>query len=134
MNKQHYLDLIEPAVKLVARKGEDYNGGPTLHDYFPFRDRSYIQMIHLKALRLVSLADNPKPNFEGTLDTLYDLLNYTTFYLDYLEQQCKTSSADTSTSSTQLSLQALQEARGRAQHYNALAPQFPVTFDRASRS
>ena len=134
MNRERYLALINPAIALVIKKGEDYNGGPQLHQYFPFKDKSYIQMIHLKALRLVSLADNPKPNFEGTLDTLYDLLNYTTFYLDYLEQQCKTSSADTSTSSTQLSLQALQEARGPAQHYNALAPQSPVTFDRASRS
>jgi hypothetical protein len=87
MNRQAYLDLINPAVLLVAKKGEDYNSnGPTLEAYFPFGDFSYIQMIHLKALRLVSLAGNPKPNYEGTKDTLYDLLNYVVFYLSFLEQ------------------------------------------------
>ena len=86
MNRQEYLDLINPAVVMVAKKGEDYNTGPKLEDYFPFGDFSYIQMIHLKALRLVSLAGNPKPNYEGTKDTLYDLLNYVVFYLAFLKQ------------------------------------------------
>jgi len=86
MNKQEYLDLINPAILMVAKKGEDYNNGPTLEQYFPLADASYIQMIHLKALRLVSLAGNAKPNYESTKDTLYDLLNYTVFYLKFLEQ------------------------------------------------
>jgi hypothetical protein len=87
MNKVRYLDLIDPAIKMVAKKGEDYNTGPKLEDYFPFGDKSYIQMIHLKALRLVSLADNPTPNFEGKKDTVYDLLNYCAFYLAFLEAE-----------------------------------------------
>jgi hypothetical protein len=87
MLRQRYLDLITPAVAMVAKKGEDYNSGPTLHDYFPFGDASYIQMIHLKALRLVSLCDKATQNFEGKKDTIYDLLNYCAFYLDYLEMQ-----------------------------------------------
>ena len=87
MNRQDYLDLINPAILMVAKKSEDYNrNGPTLEQYFPFADVSYIQMIHLKALRLVSLSGNPKPNYESTKDTLYDLLNYTVFYLKFLEQ------------------------------------------------
>ena len=87
MNRQQYLDLIIPAIDLVAKKGEDYNAGVRLQQYFPFQDRSYIQMIYLKALRLVALAENHAPNFESTQDTLYDLLNYTVFYLDYLKDQ-----------------------------------------------
>ena len=90
MNKQEYLDLINPAIEMVAKKGEDYNSGEaTLEQYFPFRDHSYIQMVHMKALRLVSLASLPEghsPNYDSTKDTLYDLLNYTVFYLQYLEQ------------------------------------------------
>ena len=87
MNRQDYLDLINPAILMVAKKSADYNSnGPTLEHYFPFGDASYIQMIHLKAVRLVALAGNPKPNFESKKDTLYDLLNYTVFYLKFLEQ------------------------------------------------
>jgi hypothetical protein len=89
MNRQRYLDLINPAIVMVAKKGEDYNQGEaSLEKYFPFGDYSYIQMIHLKGLRLVSLASLPEgtqPNYESIKDTLYDQLNYIVFYLDYLE-------------------------------------------------
>lgn len=89
MNRQEYLDLINPAIVMVAKKGEDYNQGEAdLGKYFPFGDYSYIQMIHMKALRLVSLAFlevGTKPNYEGIEDTLYDLLNYAVFYLQYLK-------------------------------------------------
>jgi hypothetical protein len=83
------LELIVPAIEMVVKKGEDYNQGEAkLEQYFPFGDYSYIQMIHLKALRLVSLiGKTEKPNYEGIEDTLYDLLNYVIFYLDYLEKR-----------------------------------------------
>ena len=87
MTPDRYWELISPAVELVTRKGQDYNSGVPLEQYFPFADKSYIQMVHLKALRLVALAENPKPNFDSTKDTLLDLLNYTVFYLDYLEKR-----------------------------------------------
>jgi hypothetical protein len=87
MNKKRYLQLIDPAVNLVASKGEDYNSGVKLTDYFPFGHKSYVQMIHLKAKRLVSLAEVAEPNHEGVKDTLLDLLNYTVFYLDALEAE-----------------------------------------------
>jgi len=134
MNRERYLALINPAIALVVRKAEDYNDGPSLHDYFPFRDKSYIQMIHLKALRLVSLADNPKPNFEGTLDTLYDLLNYTAFYLDYLEQKCQSSNVGTSSLSAPSSQAAHPEQRALDPHYNALAQQSLPTSAMGSQS
>jgi hypothetical protein len=90
MNRQRYLDLINPAIVMVAKKGEDYNQGETsLKQYFPFGDYSHIQMIHLKALRLVSLASlevGLEPNYDSIEDTLYDLLNYAVFYLDYLQE------------------------------------------------
>ena len=87
MNRKEYLKLLEPVIEMVVAKGEDYNSGVSLHDYFPFEDKSYIQMIHLKALRLVALADNPEPNFESTKDTVMDLVNYAVFYLDYLNER-----------------------------------------------
>jgi hypothetical protein len=86
MNRQDWLDLVNPAVLIVVKKGEDYNHGPKLEDYFPFGDFSYIQMIHLKALRLVSLVDKVEVNFEGKKDTIYDLINYCVFYLKFLKE------------------------------------------------
>jgi len=87
MDRQRYTDLIAPAIALVVKKGEDYNSVVELKDYFPFGDISYIQMIYMKALRLVSLAENTAPNFEGKLDTVLDLINYCVFYLDHMRNE-----------------------------------------------
>lgn len=90
MDRERYLELINPAIVLVLRKHEDYNKGEaTLEQYFPFGDYSYIQMTHLKALRLVSLASldvGSAPNYDSIKDTVLDLINYCVFYLDYLEK------------------------------------------------
>jgi hypothetical protein len=85
MNKSRYLQLIAPAQKLIEAKGQDYNHLLDLHSYFPFGDKSYAQMVHVKSLRLVSLAlQTESPNFESKVDTLYDNINYSVVYLDYL--------------------------------------------------
>ena len=87
MDRLRFLELIEPAVKLVARKGEDYNANTIeLKEYFPFKDKSYQQMLHMKVLRMRSLLDKGSaPNFDSLTDSIYDLINYAVFYLDYLE-------------------------------------------------
>ncbi|TXH51686.1 MAG: DUF1599 domain-containing protein [Desulfurellales bacterium] len=88
MDSKRYRELVLPAMEMVVKKGEDYNAGPQLHDYFPFGDASYIQMVFLKAQRLVSLQmKEGAPNYEGIKDTLLDLINYIVFYLDYLDQE-----------------------------------------------
>jgi len=78
--------ILKKAVALRAKKGNDYNSGPTLHDYFPFGHLSYAQMLHVKMLRIHSLlaviAKGGKPNFEGISDTLEDLINYISFYAE----------------------------------------------------
>lgn len=90
MDRLKYLELIEPAIKLVDRKGEDYNQTISLHEYFPFKDASYQQMLHMKVLRMRSLlGKGSAPNFDSMLDSVYDLLNYAVFYLEYLERQPK---------------------------------------------
>jgi hypothetical protein len=87
MNRQRYSELISPAIEMVVKKHEDYNTAVGLDAYFPFKDLSYIQMIYIKALRLVNLqTTSAAPNYESINDTLYDLLNYVVFYLDYLEK------------------------------------------------
>ena len=80
MDRATYLELIEPAISIAEKKGEDYNGGASVHDYFPFGDKSYVQMLHVKSQRLVQLTSddrlNNKPNFESKRDTVLDLINY----------------------------------------------------------
>lgn len=86
MDRARFLELIEPAVKLVDRKGEDYNQTVGLHEYFPFKDQSYQQMLHMKVLRMRSLlGKGSAPNFDSLTDSIYDLVNYAVFYLDYLQ-------------------------------------------------
>ena len=90
MHKAKYLALIEPAITLVDRKGQDYNNNSVaLEDYFPFGDYSYQQMMHMKLLRMRSTLGNPSPNYDSLMDSVLDLLNYTVFYLDYLNQKDK---------------------------------------------
>lgn len=91
--KARLWDSLSPVLKKVAelraKKGQDYNAGPQLKDYFPFGHLSYAQMVHLKTLRIHSLLavlqSGKQPNFEGLLDTLEDLINYTTFYAEAVE-------------------------------------------------
>lgn len=85
MDKLTYLALIAPAMDIVVKKHEDYNTGIQLHEYFPFGDVSYVQMLYTKVLRLRSLAGRTA-NFEGVEDTLKDLINYSVFYLQYLQE------------------------------------------------
>ena len=86
MNKQDYLELIQPAIDIVQKKHQDYNKGIELSQYFPFGEFSYVQMIHVKSLRLNSLAGRGTPHFESQFDTLLDLINYCVFYLDYIKK------------------------------------------------
>lgn len=91
MNREQYLKLINPAIEIVVKKHEDYNRETNVHTYFPFGDKSYVQMLHVKSQRLVSLNKTAAPaNFESTKDTLLDMINYAVFYLEALEMQEKT--------------------------------------------
>jgi len=89
-----FLEAMSPVlaeiVELRARKGQDYNSSVQLTDYFPMGHLSYFQMVHMKTKRAESLIDvlqtGGTPNFEGLRDTLLDLLNYTTFWVEALDK------------------------------------------------
>lgn len=88
---EHLSHVHEELAELRMKKGQDYNvGGPTIPAYFPFGHKSYAQMVHVKSLRIQSLlavADVGRtPNFEGLRDTLMDILNYATFYIEALDR------------------------------------------------
>lgn len=90
MDQKRYLALIKPAMEIVVKKHQDYgNDTLGLHSYFPFQDKSYVQMLHTKTQRLVALAQRVEgePNFESITDSVQDLINYAVFYLDHLRSQ-----------------------------------------------
>jgi len=89
MNKQRYLELIQPAIEIVQKKDQDYgNAKLGRESYFPFGAKSYVQMLHVKSQRLVSLTqeENVTPNFESVEDTLKDMINYAVFMLDWMHK------------------------------------------------
>lgn len=92
MNKARFFELVNPVAELLEAKHHDYDaGGVKLEDYFPFNDQSYVQMIHVKTLRLVSLLSSGNyPKHEAIRDTLEDMINYAVFYLDYLDNEERT--------------------------------------------
>lgn len=89
-NKDIPRPMLEAAA-LALRKAQDYNSGViTRNAYFPMGLTSYVQMINVKALRLVSLISQPgTPNFENARDTLLDLINYATFAVEWLDKETK---------------------------------------------
>jgi hypothetical protein len=73
---------------LAEKKARDYQGGGVSRDaYFPFGVKSYVQMIVVKANRLVSLLrQTGEPNFEGVADSAKDVINYAAFLIERLER------------------------------------------------
>jgi hypothetical protein len=88
------LYRVSPQLIQVTRlsilKSEDYNSDTNRDDYFPFGDESYCQMVWTKAGRaknLVKKAMRGKPVlFEGIRDTLRDIINYATYWLEWLDR------------------------------------------------
>lgn len=79
---------FKEAHALRQAKGRDYNDGVALRDYFPFGHQSYIQMMWLKVLRLISLTKSSSiPKHESIEDTILDLLNYASYYYEWIQDQ-----------------------------------------------
>ena len=68
------------------RQSKDYG---SIKDYFPYGGMSYAQMIHVKSMRIVHLAEqarmNIEPNHESITDSLLDLINYARYYWEWKE-------------------------------------------------
>lgn len=83
--KKNY-PIISEIIELREAKGRDYNSSVELHEYFPFGQVSYTQMIYIKALRLRSLTELEEPTYESVRDTLMDLVNYAIFNLEAIDK------------------------------------------------
>lgn len=83
--------VFKEVTQIAIKKSEDYNNGngqPTSRaQYFPFGLLSYAQMLHTKAQRLNSLAQQARtPNNESIRDTLLDMINYATFAIEAIDK------------------------------------------------
>lgn len=87
MAKVTATQILREAAELKERKSKDYQGGKwSEEDYFPFKDKSYIHMIHTKYLRMRNIAEGEQQtNFEALEDTLIDMAVYCAMYAAYLE-------------------------------------------------
>ena len=82
------IDILKEAIEVQEAKAKDYqSNGVQREDYFPFGVESYLQMIHIKVMRLRSTATNDSTNFESAKDSAVDLINYASFLAEYLERQ-----------------------------------------------
>lgn len=80
--------VLEEAIKIQNKKSKDYGAVDyAKSDYFPFDDKSYLTMLHIKMQRLMNLVDSNKTNFESKYDSVIDLINYASFYGAYLLKQ-----------------------------------------------
>lgn len=70
-----FLRVLGRLGALKLQRGQQYNvNNIELEDYFPFGRTSYVQMVHIKALRMRVNLDG-----KGYLDSALDLANYTIF-------------------------------------------------------
>ena len=77
------------ANKIRIAKRKDYGGD--LDNYFPFEGKSYCHELHKKTKRLVNLEKSDFiPLHESVIDNLLDLINYASFYYEYLIEKAKT--------------------------------------------
>lgn len=84
-----YLEVT----KVRIAKGNDYNATVPLAEYFPFGHESYAQMLWVKILRIRNLVTirrkGGKPIHEGLRDSVLDLINYSTYYVEAVDRNDK---------------------------------------------
>lgn len=80
-----YEEAFKRAKKLVYGDRDDYNKeGIKKTDYFLFKDKGYLQMIHIKKKRLEALEHS---KLDKKVDTILDAINYLAFYYAWLVMQ-----------------------------------------------
>ena len=81
---------ISPAFIKAAKLRELKKDYGSIKESFPFGDLSFAQMVHIKAKRLVNLADQSRmgiePNCESIEDSLLDIINYASYWWEYRKE------------------------------------------------
>ena len=91
MNKP--TDVLKKAIELIEKKGKDYQNPNSVivqADYYPRGCETILDIMHAKILRIRSVMDamksdeNYQPNFESINDSVIDLINYSSFFVSYM--------------------------------------------------
>jgi hypothetical protein len=77
--------VLKECIDLMERKGSDYNNVPQARYYENNGLDDIYCMMHHKMLRIKSVMDVKDPNFDSLQDSCRDLINYTSFFVEYLE-------------------------------------------------
>lgn len=97
LSKGGPLAALAEAAAIAVGKTSDYDDGLKKDMYFPMGLVSYAQMLHVKSLRLVSLAAKEmkggERKHESARDTCLDLINYASFAADWLAREEKSNAA-----------------------------------------
>ena len=83
IKEREISEAFKVAAEVRHNKKKDYGG---LEGYFPFGSKSFVHEINKKTMRLVNLVEkNEAPKYESIGDNLIDLINYASYYWEYLE-------------------------------------------------
>ncbi|MCG7944965.1 MAG: hypothetical protein N0C84_01315 [Candidatus Thiodiazotropha taylori] len=78
-------EVLEECADLMNKKGKAYNNIPQA-EYYPRGQHDIYCMMWQKMKRMQSLLENPNDNaFEGLNDSARDLINYTSFFIEFSE-------------------------------------------------
>jgi hypothetical protein len=87
------IKALENAIDLQLTKGADYNGKGIVKqaEYYPRGIISIHEMMNAKMLRIKSvmyqaLEGSTSPNHESLQDSVTDLINYASFFIEYLNK------------------------------------------------
>ena len=76
--------ILKDAIAVQEAKAKDY--GTDRDKYFPYGHESYLTMLTIKIERLKELKGG-EAKFESAMDSVVDLINYASFYGDYLRRE-----------------------------------------------
>jgi len=81
-------EIFNKCLAIQQAKSEDYQNKKSSIkqiDYYPQGALSIMNMIHTKTTRLWSLLESHEdPNYESIEDNALDLINYTSFFIKYI--------------------------------------------------
>ena len=77
------IDILQQAIDVQQAKAKDY--GTDRERYFPYGHVSYLTMLIIKVERLKELMGRQAVH-ESAMDSVVDLINYASFYGDYLQR------------------------------------------------
>lgn len=91
-NKNNYsIEFLQRCIETQKKKGEDYNKNIPQSLYYPRGIDTIYDLMHTKMLRIkscmIKLKNNEDTNFESITDSVVDLVNYSSFFVSYLNKQ-----------------------------------------------